>query len=97
MAAEVFKAAGYRAIEACNAAEAMTILESCGDIETVFTDIEMPGQITGVSLARAICQRWPHIRVLVTSGTAISRWTALCRSAPVSSASPINTRRCSPR
>lgn len=68
MAAEIFKAASYRAIEACNAAEAMTFLESCNDIRTVFTDLEMPGQMAGVRLVHAIRQRWPHIRVVVTSG-----------------------------
>jgi len=71
MAADIFMDAGYRVHEAGNAAEALTILEGCGDIGTVFTDIEMPGEMNGVGLAAAICQRWPQMRVLVTSGRGV--------------------------
>lgn len=67
-AADICMDAGYRVHEAGNAAEALAILEGQGDIGTVFTDIEMPGELNGVGLAVTICQRWPHIRVLVTSG-----------------------------
>lgn len=68
VAADIFMDAGYRVHEACNAAEALMILEDRGDIGTVFTDIEMPGELNGVGLACTICERWPHMRVLVTSG-----------------------------
>lgn len=68
MAADIFTNAGYRVHEASNAAAALTILQDRGDIGTVFTNIEMPGEMNGVGLARTICRRWPRIRVLVTSG-----------------------------
>lgn len=71
MAADILTDAGYRVHEAGNASEALAILEGRGDIETVFTDIEMPGEMNGVGLAVTICQRWPQMRVLVTSGRGV--------------------------
>ncbi|MGC1346111.1 MAG: response regulator, partial [Methyloceanibacter sp.] len=58
---DLVEAAGYRAIEASNADEAIAILESRKDIRIVFTDIDMPGSMDGLKLARAIRDRWPPI------------------------------------
>lgn len=68
MAADSFMDAGYRVFEACHAADAMAILEGRDDIDAVFTDIEMPGDMNGLALAASIRGRWPAIAVLVTSG-----------------------------
>ena len=67
-AVDLVKAAGYRAIEASNADEAIAILEARKDIRIVFTDIEMPGSMDGLKLARAIRDRWPPIELILTSG-----------------------------
>jgi CheY-like chemotaxis protein len=56
-AADLVEAAGYRAIEASNADEAIAILEARKDIRIVFTDIDMPGSMDGLKLARAIRDR----------------------------------------
>jgi len=39
-----------------------------GDIELLFTDVVMPGGMNGRELADAMRERYPHIRVLYTSG-----------------------------
>jgi two-component system, response regulator PdtaR len=62
------EAAGYRVIEASNADEAIAILEARKDIRIVFTDIDMPGSMDGLRLARAIRDRWPPIELILTSG-----------------------------
>jgi CheY-like chemotaxis protein len=59
--------AGYEAIEAANADEAIAILESRDDIRVVFTDINMPGSMNGLKLAAAVRDRWPPIEFIVTS------------------------------
>jgi CheY-like chemotaxis protein len=59
---------GFTAYEAANADEAMDILESRPDIRVVFTDVNMPGSMDGLSLSQLIGKRWPHVRVVVTSG-----------------------------
>src|SRR5580704_11465544 len=60
--------AGFRVIEAANADEAIRILENRSDIRVVFTDIHMPGSIDGLKLAHAVRNRWPPIKIIVTSG-----------------------------
>jgi CheY-like chemotaxis protein len=52
--------AGFEAIEAGNADEAIVLLEARADIKVVFTDIEMPGSMNGLKLAFAVRVRWPR-------------------------------------
>ena len=65
--------AGYRVVEAGSAAEALQILESRGDVGVLFTDINMPGALDGLSLAELVHQRWPQIKLVVTSGRGLPR------------------------
>lgn len=67
-AVSLFEEAGYTVLEAGNADEAIRILESRSDIFLIFTDIDMPGLIDGLKLARAVRDRWPPVRIIVTSG-----------------------------
>ena len=60
--------AGFEPLWASNAEEAISILESRDDIRIVFTDINMPGSMDGLKLARAVRERWPPIQLIVTSG-----------------------------
>ena len=60
--------AGYTAIEASNADEAIAILEARKDIRIVLSDINMPGSMDGLKLAHAIRKRWPPIELILTSG-----------------------------
>jgi CheY-like chemotaxis protein len=61
-------AAGFEAIEAASADEAIRILECRSDIQVVFTDVQMPGSMDGLKLAHAVRNRWPQIKIIVTSG-----------------------------
>ena len=65
---EELEAHGCVVTSAYNADEAIAILESHSDIEVVVTDIDMPGSMDGLRLAAAIRDRWPPIKVIVTSG-----------------------------
>jgi CheY-like chemotaxis protein len=60
--------AGFDAVEAYSADEAVEILETRLDIRIVFTDIEMPGSMDGIRLAALIRGRWPPIELILTSG-----------------------------
>ncbi len=59
---------GYQVVEAANAALAIGVLEQRDDIDMLFTDIVMPGGMNGRQLGEAVTARWPHIRILYTSG-----------------------------
>jgi CheY-like chemotaxis protein len=67
-AVDMIVAAGFDAIEAANADQAIDILECRRDITVVFTDIQMPGSMDGLKLARAVRGRWPPIKIVATSG-----------------------------
>jgi CheY-like chemotaxis protein len=67
-AVEMVEKAGFEAIAACDADEAIRVLESRNDIRAVFTDVQMPGSMDGVRLARVIRNRWPPVALIVTSG-----------------------------
>jgi two-component system, response regulator PdtaR len=67
-AAELFKGAGYDTVETSNADEAVAVLESGRVIGAVFTDIRMPGSMDGLALAWCIRDRWPPVKIIVTSG-----------------------------
>ena len=62
---------GYEALEACDADEAIRILESRNDIDLVFTDVQMPGTMDGIKLSHYIRGRWPPVKLIVASGAAI--------------------------
>src|SRR5580658_2798126 len=60
--------AGFRMIEAVNSDEALELLAADSDVQLLFTDVNMPGTIDGLALARQVHDRWPHIGIIVASG-----------------------------
>ena len=67
-AVDIVEDAGFRPVEAVNADEALSILESRSDISLLFTDIQMPGSMDGLKLAHAVHDRWPGIKIILVSG-----------------------------
>ena len=60
--------AGFKVFEAVSADEALSLLQARPDIQAVVTDLEMPGSMDGLALARVIRERWPGVGLVVTSG-----------------------------
>ena len=87
-AVDMIAAAGFEVVEAANADEAIEILEARRDITVVFTDIQMPGSMDGLKLARAVRGRWPPIKIVATSGHLQCRGNGSARRRAVSAASP---------
>jgi len=67
-AVDIVEDAGFNPVEAVNADQAISILESRSDISLLFTDIQMPGSIDGLKLAHAVHDRWPSIKIILVSG-----------------------------
>jgi CheY-like chemotaxis protein len=59
---------GYRVTTATNAAEALAVVQSDAEIDLLFSDVVMPGGVSGVSLARTAQELRPGLPVLLTSG-----------------------------
>lgn len=67
-AVDIVEDAGFTAVEATNADQAIKVLEARSDISLLFSDIQMPGSIDGLKLAHAVHERWPEIKIILVSG-----------------------------
>ena len=68
MAVDMLEDAGFEVLEAGTADQAWGVLERRSDIGVLFTDVDMPGSMNGFDLAGRVAERWPHIRLVITSG-----------------------------
>ncbi|UPJ53679.1 CHASE3 domain-containing protein [Bradyrhizobium sp. 200] len=59
---------GYRTLGAANGPAAMLMVDNGEPFDLLFTDVIMPGGMTGRQLADAVAKRRPGIKVLYTSG-----------------------------
>lgn len=60
--------AGFIVLEAENADAALKVLRArATDIHALFTDVHMPGDMDGVTLAHETKRHWPWIGLLITS------------------------------
>ncbi len=59
---------GYTVIGANSGSSAMAVLQREDDIQLVFTDVVMPGEINGGKLAEKARALRPNVKVLITSG-----------------------------
>ena len=67
-ASYMFEDAGYRVLEAENADEALRFFEANAEIRLLFTDVSMPGSMSGSDLAHQVAERWPLVGIIVASG-----------------------------
>jgi two-component system, response regulator PdtaR len=67
-AADLLEENGFSVIEAKDADAALKVLECRPDVNLLFTDVQMPGSLNGMELAREVHARWPHILLVITSG-----------------------------
>ena len=70
IASDVLEDSGFRVLEAEDARAALKVLSEHPDVRVLFTDINMPGALDGLDLARETHARWPSIKLIVTSGRA---------------------------
>nr|WP_281351596.1 PAS domain S-box protein [Propylenella binzhouense] len=61
---------GYSVLEAADGPSALRVLEQSSDIDLLFTDMVMPGGMSGMELAREVHKRLPAARILLTTGYA---------------------------
>jgi signal transduction histidine kinase/CheY-like chemotaxis protein len=70
IAAAMLADIGYGVLEASDAQAAFDVLAADPDFDLVFTDVTMPGEMSGVDLVKIVAARWPRIAVVLTSGYA---------------------------
>jgi DNA-binding NtrC family response regulator len=85
MLSDYLQECGFKVLEAATADEALIILEKGSvQIDTVLTDVRMPGKLDGFGLARWIREHRPGLPVVLTSGDARKADAAeeLCETFP---------------
>ena len=74
VAEEMFAAAGFEVESVQRADQAVDIVAQRSEQTAfLFTDVQTPGPIDGIDLARVVKTQWPHVEVLVTSGSPVSK------------------------
>lgn len=68
---DTLERAGFGTLEAGSAAEAIALLERHPEIRVVFTDVQMPGTMDGIALAKCVRERWPPTIIVVSSGKVV--------------------------
>jgi signal transduction histidine kinase len=71
IAKSILEQRGYTVICADNGPAALQVLEENTTINLVFSDIVMPGGMSGLDLAAIITNKYPHLTVLLTTGFAV--------------------------
>lgn len=66
--ADIVASAGYHVIEARSADEAFELLARYRSVKLLMTDVQMPGTMDGLALARYVSEHWPEVHVVVASG-----------------------------
>ncbi|NIO39691.1 MAG: response regulator, partial [Burkholderiales bacterium] len=61
---------GYDVLEAADGKTALERLDANPKVDLLFTDIILPGRISGADLAKAALARYPELKVLYTTGYA---------------------------
>jgi two-component system, response regulator PdtaR len=79
MVAEELRDSGMRVIEAGTADEALEHLCAGDAVDFVFADIELPGSMNGLELARRVKTHFPNLKLLMTSGRVPAREVAANR------------------
>lgn len=80
-AVDLVRSAGYAALEAKDADDAIRILEARDDIDLVFPRAQMPRAMDCSKLSYSIRYRWPPVRIIFTSAMAIIERVAFPRGA----------------
>jgi two-component system NtrC family sensor kinase len=67
---------GYRVLHASNAEEALDVMESSRAVDLVFSDIVMPGAMSGLDLAWRLRELRPGLPIVLTTGYSSALQTA---------------------
>jgi DNA-binding NtrC family response regulator len=59
---------GLTVLQAADADEAVALLDDHSEIKLLVTDVRMAGSVDGIRLAHHVRERWPPVKIIITSG-----------------------------
>jgi PAS domain S-box-containing protein len=68
VAVSTLESLGFKVREAQTGDEAASLLQKDSRFRLILSDVRMPGEITGIDLARMVKREWPSMQVLLTTG-----------------------------
>jgi CheY-like chemotaxis protein len=68
LVAEELMDSGFAVHEAATAAEALRYIDGGGEVDVLFTDVNLPGGIDGTELAIKVRERRPELPIVYASG-----------------------------
>ncbi len=90
LASRHLSSTGFDVIEAGDAAEALTLLaKNEGKVDILFTDIRMPGDLSGRELADEVSRLYPEIRTLMATGYEEEALSSSDEGGPLASKVPV--------
>ena len=75
--ADALRNAGLIVVEAASADDAAAFVDAGQPLDALFTDVQLPGVLNGLSLARRVQVRHPDAAIVITSGDGMFRKEAL--------------------
>lgn len=61
---------GFTVVATADGDEALRVLQTRSDIRALISDVQMPGSLNGIELMWVVRDRWPPIKIILTSGNA---------------------------
>jgi CheY-like chemotaxis protein len=65
--AEFLRECGYKVIEGITANDLWIIIDAKAELDVVFSEVNLPGETDGFTVARRIRQTYPEIDIILTS------------------------------
>jgi CheY-like chemotaxis protein len=83
--AQYLRECGHKVIEGTAAEDALKALETPARVDVVFSEVQLPGEIDGFSLASRVRQTRPDIDVILTATVtgAVEKSKELCDEGPI--------------
>jgi PAS domain S-box-containing protein len=68
VAVSTLRSLGFAVKEADSGDAAASMLKENSEVRLILSDIRMPGELTGIDLARLVKREWPAVEILLTTG-----------------------------
>jgi CheY-like chemotaxis protein len=72
VASDILRESGFDTFHAYDAKDATALLDEHPEIEVMVTEVELPGPVDGLELARQVSRTRPNVQLVVTAGATLT-------------------------